>query len=134
MRKCLKWRDVVLSYSRQDRFLTFFWNKVNDDEALSQGPKNSRLAELISRRKNTCTINFSIFFFLLKLIILYWVSKKVFSTWEIGQMKKYFFHEHGTVKVLLHWAIFSATCLATPFATQVAGELHSVTGVVSQLF
>ena len=38
------------------------------------------------------------------------------------------------VKVLLPCAIFSATCLATPFATQVAGELHSVTGVVSQLF
>ena len=38
------------------------------------------------------------------------------------------------LKVLLHCAIFSATCLATPFATQVSGELHSVTGVVSQLF
>ena len=37
-------------------------------------------------------------------------------------------------KVLLHCEIFSATCLATPFATLVAGELHSVTGVVSQLF
>ena len=35
------------------------------------------------------------------------------------------------LKVLLHCAIFSATCLATPIATQVAGELHSVTGVVS---
>ena len=37
-------------------------------------------------------------------------------------------------KVLLHCAIFSATCLAIPFVTQVAGELHSVTGVILQLF
>ena len=39
------------------------------------------------------------------------------------------------LKVLLHCAIFSATCLAMPFVmAQVAGELHSVTGVVSQFF
>ena len=38
------------------------------------------------------------------------------------------------VKVLLHCAIFSATCLATPFATQVAGELQCNRGRLATFF